>query len=96
MPFAPLPVTLDDQYLTLAMLVQYCGLSERTLRRALHATTHPLPHFRVGGKVLVKRSHFDQWIEEEEASHKPTTTARNAQLDARVAAAVKDIRGQRR
>ena len=23
---------------------------------------HPLPHFRVGGKILVKRDDFDQWV----------------------------------
>ena len=23
---------------------------------------HPLPHYRVGGKILVRRSEFDAWI----------------------------------
>jgi hypothetical protein len=24
--------------------------------------THPLPHYRVGGKLLVKRDDFDRWV----------------------------------
>jgi hypothetical protein len=52
----------SDAYLSLKALSGYAGLSVRTLRGYLTSATHPLPHFRVGGKLLVKRSEFDQWI----------------------------------
>jgi hypothetical protein len=51
-----------DPYLSLRALSDYCCLSIRTLRHHLQDMTHPLPHFKVGGKVLVRRSHFDAWI----------------------------------
>ena len=51
-----------DPYLSLRKLCEYSGLSIRTLRTQLTHVTHPLPHYRVGGKILVKRSEFDSWI----------------------------------
>jgi len=37
---------------------------ERAAPRAfLTAADHPLPHYRVGGRVLVRRSDFDHWIQ---------------------------------
>jgi hypothetical protein len=39
----------------------YSGLSIRTLRGYLSHLSRPLPHYRIGGKVLVKRSEFDVW-----------------------------------
>ena len=24
--------------------------------------TRPLPHYRVGGKILIRRSEFDEWM----------------------------------
>ena len=50
------------EYLPLKALSQYGGLSVRTLRGYLHHPAHPLPHYRVGGKILVKRSEFDTWV----------------------------------
>jgi hypothetical protein len=51
-----------DPYLSLRALSAYSGLSVRKLREYLvHAST-PLPCFRLGGKVLVRRSEFDAWI----------------------------------
>jgi excisionase family DNA binding protein len=52
----------DDRYLTLADLVAYSGLSLRTINRYLAATDAPLPHYRIGGRILVKKSEFDQWV----------------------------------
>ena len=37
-------------------------LSVRTLRGYLSHPARPLPHYRVGGRVIVKRSEFDEWI----------------------------------
>jgi len=48
-----------DVYLPLKELAQYSGLSVRTLRTYLTRPSHPLPHFRIGGKILVKRSEYD-------------------------------------
>jgi excisionase family DNA binding protein len=53
---------LEDAYLSLIALAEYSGLSVRTLRGYLAHPMHPLPHYRPGGKVLVKRSEFDAWM----------------------------------
>jgi hypothetical protein len=45
-------------------LSTYAGLSVRTLRNHLTRLVHPLPSFRIGGKVLVRRSDFDRWAEQ--------------------------------
>ncbi len=51
-----------DPYLSLKALSAHSGMSIRTLRKALNDPVHPLPHFRPGGKILVRLSHFDQWM----------------------------------
>jgi hypothetical protein len=50
-----------DPFLPLKALVAYSGLSVRTLRTLLAASAHPLPHYRIGGKLLVRRSEYDAW-----------------------------------
>ena len=67
----PTGLHLDDAYLPIASsgkrgssrltLSDYSGLSERTLRGYLTHPVHPLPCYRIGGKVLVRRSDFDEW-----------------------------------
>ena len=52
----------NDTYLSLRALAAYAGLSVRTLRDRLAHPTQPLPHYRVGCKILVKRSEFDAWM----------------------------------
>ena len=52
----------DDMYMPLKALSGYSALSVRTLRSYLSHPARPLPHYRVGGKLLVKRSEFDNWI----------------------------------
>jgi hypothetical protein len=54
----------------------------RTLRAYLDAPVHPLPHNRIGGKILVRRSEFDTWI---------STYRRVASVD--VDGIVKDVMG---
>jgi excisionase family DNA binding protein len=49
-------------YLDLQALAAYSCCSVRWLRDRLVERAHPLPHHRVGGKLLVKREDFDQWI----------------------------------
>ena len=51
-----------DPYLSLRALSSYAGLSTRTLRAYLTDNVHPLPCYRVGGRVLIRRSEFDQWV----------------------------------
>jgi hypothetical protein len=50
-----------DCYLSLKALAGYASLSVRTLRHYLQHQTRPLPHFRIGGKILVRRSDYDAW-----------------------------------
>jgi excisionase family DNA binding protein len=49
-------------YFDLKALAAYSCCSVRWLRDRLVDQEHPLPHHRVGGKVLVKREDFDRWI----------------------------------
>jgi hypothetical protein len=51
----------DDGYLPVKDLAVYSGLCVRTLRNYISHPSHPLPCYRIGGKVLVRRSEFDQW-----------------------------------
>jgi hypothetical protein len=60
-----------DDYLPLRTLAGYSGLSVRTLRGYLVHPAHPLPHYRVGGKLLVKRSEFDDWMRGFRAAEPP-------------------------
>lgn len=53
----------SDPYLSLRSLTDYSGLSVRKLRSLLTDVRRPLPHYRIGGKILVRRSEFDVWIE---------------------------------
>jgi hypothetical protein len=53
--------TVLDPFLGLRALSGYCGLSVRTLRTRLADAVHPLPHYQIGGKILVRRSEFDAW-----------------------------------
>jgi excisionase family DNA binding protein len=55
---------VDDRYLSLRSLATYAGLSIRTLRGYLRRRHAPLPHYRIGGKILVRRSEFDRWASE--------------------------------
>jgi hypothetical protein len=52
-----------DCYLDLKGLSAYSALAVPTLRDYLKDITKPLPHFKVKGKILVKKSEFDHWLE---------------------------------
>jgi predicted DNA-binding transcriptional regulator AlpA len=54
--------TMLDPFLTLKALVAYSGIGLRKLYEYLTDAEHPLPHYRVGGKIVVRRSEFDAWI----------------------------------
>ena len=51
-----------DPFLSLRALAAYSGLGARKLRDYLTDPLHPLPCYRIGGKILVRRSEFDAWI----------------------------------
>jgi excisionase family DNA binding protein len=51
------------EWLDLRALQGYACVSERTLREWIHRATNPLPAVRVGTKIRVRRSTFDQWME---------------------------------
>jgi hypothetical protein len=59
----PAPASGWDPFLSIPALVAYSSLSERMLRGFLRDPEHPLPHFRIGARVLVRRSDFDAWMQ---------------------------------
>src|SRR5262245_10587025 len=59
---ADLPPAVTDPYLSLRALSTYASLSVRTLRTLLDHPMNPLPHYRPGGKILVRRGEFDAWM----------------------------------
>src|SRR5437763_431153 len=54
-------VVSTEAYLSLKGLAVYSGLSVRRLRECLHDHDRPLPCYRIGGKILVRKSDFDAW-----------------------------------
>lgn len=75
----------EDRYLDLDGLVAYSTLSLRTIHRYRADPKHPLPAHRLGGRLLFKRSEFDQWLRDHEA--------RAARTDEDVRRVVRDLRG---
>jgi hypothetical protein len=73
-----------DAYLSLKELSRYAGFSVRRLRDFLGDPVATLPSYRIGGKVLVKRSEYDAWAQR-------FRRVSSATLDAVVAELVKDI-----
>ena len=53
----------QPEWFDLKRLQEYACVSERTLREWIHRPDNPLPATRVGTKILVRRSSFDQWLE---------------------------------
>ncbi|MBA5861621.1 MAG: hypothetical protein GDA65_02760 [Nitrospira sp. CR1.1] len=49
-------------YLDLKALAVYSSCSVRWLRDRLADPLAPLPHHRIGGKILIRREDFDVWI----------------------------------
>jgi excisionase family DNA binding protein len=54
---------IDREWFGLRELKQYASVSERTLRAWIHLSVGALPAVRVDGKILVRRSQFDAWLE---------------------------------
>lgn len=61
-----------DPFLPLRTLAAYAGLSVRTLRQYLELPPgRALPCYRVGGKILVRRSEFDAWVQQYRSRGRP-------------------------
>jgi hypothetical protein len=56
-------VKLDDPVLDLKNLSANSCMSVRTLRDALVDPLRPLPHYKRGGKIFVRWSEFNKWLE---------------------------------
>jgi len=52
----------EEKYLDLKTLASRTCLSVRTLRDYLVDGYHPLPHFKLAGKILIRWSDFEGWI----------------------------------
>jgi hypothetical protein len=52
-----------DPFLSLKGLAGYSGMSVRKLRDCLTRPVSPLPCYKVDGKILVRRSDFDAWMQ---------------------------------
>jgi hypothetical protein len=67
--------TTLDPLLSLKALAGYASLSVRTLRGFIELPPdHALPCYRLRGKVLVRRSEFDAWIERYRTRGRPSLT----------------------
>ena len=51
-----------DPYFSLKGLAHYASLSRRTLQELVNDPADPLPSYRVGAKILVRKSEFDAWM----------------------------------
>ena len=74
----------EDRYFTFRQLAAYTGLSIRTLRTYVARPVDPLPCYRLPGKVLIRRSAWDAWIEQ--------YAARGVQSDAIVSELLRAVR----
>lgn len=70
-----------DPWFSLKGLTGYCSLSRRTIQALINETSDPLPSYRVGGKILVRKSEFDRWMVRRR-NRKPEAAARLAAADA--------------
>ena len=55
------PIALKDQYFDLKGLSVYSAMGVPTLRDYIRSDG--LPCFKVKGKILIKKSEFDAWLE---------------------------------
>jgi hypothetical protein len=52
----------QDNYFDLKALAAYSSLAVPTLREYL-AGSDGIPHYKLRGKILVRRSEFDKWLQ---------------------------------
>jgi hypothetical protein len=54
-------ISLKDQYFDLRGLETYSALKVSTLRDYIRCAD--LPHYKLKGKILIRKSEFDTWLE---------------------------------
>jgi hypothetical protein len=54
---------INREWLGLRELTYYASVSERTLRSWIYSPVDPLPAVKVSGKVLVRKSDFDAFLQ---------------------------------
>jgi excisionase family DNA binding protein len=54
---------IEREWFSLRELTEYAAVSDRSLREWLHRSCDSLPAVRVNGKILIRRSEFDAWLE---------------------------------
>ncbi len=62
---------LKIEYLPVADLSKYCGISQRTIRDLLKDPVNPIPFYRVGvaGRIIrIKKSEFDEWMQSQKST----------------------------
>lgn len=64
--------SLSPGYLDLRALAVYSSCSVRWLRDRLNDSAAPLPHHRVGGKILIRKEDFDVWMDGFRTVHEST------------------------
>ena len=57
---------INDQYFDIPHLSTYSCLGKGTIRDYLKTG---MPHYKLKGKILVKRSEFDKWMEGFKVNH---------------------------
>ena len=77
-------ISLRDQFFDLSGLSSYSSLKVPTLRSYIRF--EGLPCFKVKGKILIKKSEFDQWIQRYRIN-------KNQELDAVVDGILGDLKG---
>lgn len=64
-----LDAKMSREWLGLKELTRYADISQRTLRSWIYSPIDPLPAVKVCGKVLVRRSDFDAFLQRHQIKH---------------------------
>jgi predicted DNA-binding transcriptional regulator AlpA len=84
---------VEREYLNVRELSAYSGLGVRTIWSFLKDATNPLPHIRIGRKIIrIKRTDFDAWI----GMYYVSAPGRNSTADRIVRRVMDDFRKRRR
>ncbi len=64
-------IRVDDCYMSLKTLSKYSDLSKTTLKKLINDPFDPIPAIEAGpgGKILVRKSTFDTWMERHRLNH---------------------------
>ncbi len=76
------PCSIWDPLMSVEGLTAYSTLAKRTLTDLLNDPRDPIPSYRVGTRVLIRKSEFDAWLSRRR-NVKAEAPARLAAADAR-------------